>query len=74
MLGLRRETRVFLKTGATNLRLSFEGLRKLVVNVIRQDPTTCGQVFVFCNGAKNRVKCLYFADERGAAATAADRV
>jgi transposase len=60
MLGLTRETRVFVKTGATDLRLSFEGLRNLVVNVIRQDPTTCGQVFAFCNRAKNRVKCLYF--------------
>lgn len=60
MLGLTRETRVFLKTGVTDLRLSFEGLRNLVVNVIRQDPTTPGQVFVFCNRGKNRVKCLYF--------------
>jgi transposase len=60
MLGLTRETRVFVKTGVTDLRLSFEGLHNLVVNVIRQDPTSCGQVFVFCNRPKNRVKCLYF--------------
>ena len=42
MFGLTRETRVFLRTGATDLRLSFEGLRGLVVNVIRADPTVCG--------------------------------
>lgn len=57
MFGLTRETRVFLKTGVTDLRLSFEGLRGLVVNVIRQD-FTAGHVFCFCNRAKNRVKCL----------------
>ncbi len=57
MFGLTRETRVFLRTGATDLRLSFEGLSGLVVNVIRQQPTS-GHVFCFCNRARNRVKCL----------------
>jgi len=32
MLGLTAETRVFVKRGATDLRLAFEGLRTLVVN------------------------------------------
>lgn len=57
MFGLTRETRVFLRSGATDLRLSFEGLRALVVNVIRQDPLS-GYIFCFSNRAKNRVKCL----------------
>ena len=57
MFGLTRETRVFLRTGVTDLRLSFEGLRGLVLNVLRRDPTS-GHVFCFCNRAKNRVKCL----------------
>ena len=59
MIALTHETRVFLKTGITDLRLSFEGLRGIVVNTIRQEPTS-GFVFVFCNRAKNRVKCLYW--------------
>jgi transposase len=59
VLGLTAETRVFLKTGATDLRLAFEGLRALVVNVIRQDPTA-GHVFAFCNRARNRVRGLYW--------------
>jgi transposase len=59
VLGLTRETRVFLRTGVTDLRLSFEGLKNLVVNVIREQPTS-GAVFAFCNRAKNRVKCLYW--------------
>jgi hypothetical protein len=44
MLGLTAETRVFLKTRATDLRLAFEGLRALVVNVIRQDPMLCSGI------------------------------
>jgi transposase len=59
MIALTHETRVFLKTGITDLRLSFEGLRGIVVNTIRQEPTS-GFVFVFCNRAKNRVKCLFW--------------
>jgi transposase len=59
MLGLTAETRVFVKTGATDLRLAFEGLRAMVVNVIRQSPTS-GHVFAFCNRARNRVRCLYW--------------
>lgn len=52
-------TRVFLRSGATDLRLAFEGLRALVVNVIRQEPTS-GHLFMFCNRARNRVRCLYW--------------
>ena len=59
MLGLTAETRVFVKTGATDLRLAFEGLGALVVNVIRQEPTS-GCVFAFCNKGRNRVRCLYW--------------
>lgn len=47
MLGLTPETRVFVKTGATDLRLAFEGLRALVINVIHRDPCS-GFVFAFC--------------------------
>ena len=37
MLGLTAKTRVFVKTGAAGLRLAFEGLRSVVVNVIRRE-------------------------------------
>jgi transposase len=59
MLGLTPETRVFVKTGATDLRLAFEGLRALVINVIHRDPCS-GFVFAFCNRSRNRVRCLYW--------------
>ncbi len=41
MLGLSEQTRVFLRPGVTDGRLSFEGLRALAVNVIRQDVLLC---------------------------------
>ena len=53
------DTRVFLKTGVTDLRLAFEGLSHLVVKVIREEPTG-GHLFVFCNRARNRVRCLFW--------------
>ena len=40
-----KDTRVFLRTGVTDLRLGFEGLRTLVANVIRQAST---QTFFGC--------------------------
>lgn len=59
MLALSERTRVFLKCGVTDGRLSFEGLRALAVNVIRQDPLA-GHLLVFCNGRRNRIRCLYW--------------
>ena len=53
------DTRVFLKVGVTDLRLAFEGLSQLVVKVIREEPTS-GHLFVFCNRARNRVRCLFW--------------
>lgn len=57
MFGITSETRVFLRTGVTDLRLNFEGLRALVINVIHEEPLS-GHLFCFCNRAHNRIKCL----------------
>jgi transposase len=59
MFGLSEQTRVFLKTGVTDGRLGIDGLRGLVSNVLRQD-VLAGYVFAFCNGRRNRVRCLLF--------------
>jgi len=59
LFGVAGDTRVFLRTGPTDLRLAFEGLSALVANVIRQQPTS-GHLFVFCNRARNRVRCLFW--------------
>lgn len=61
MLAITGEMRVFLKTGVTEGRLGYEGLRGLVSNAIREDARG-GHLFVFCNGRANRVKLLWYHD------------
>lgn len=51
--------RVFLATGATDMRKSFNGLSGLVRSQLSGDPLS-GDLFVFCNQHKNRLKILYF--------------
>jgi transposase len=51
--------RVFLATGATDMRKSFNGLSGLVRSRLSGDPLS-GDLFVFCNQHKNRLKILYF--------------
>ncbi len=57
MFGLSEQTRVFLRTGVTDGRLGIDTLRGLVGKVMRQDVLT-GGLFVFCNGRRNRIRCL----------------
>jgi transposase len=57
MWGLSRSTRVFVREGATDLRLGFEGLFALVEQQLRQDPLS-GHLFVFCNRQRTRMKIL----------------
>ncbi len=51
-------TRIYLATGATDLRKSFEGLSDLVAHRFQQDPWS-GHLYVFTNRRKNRIKLLY---------------
>jgi len=41
------------------MRKSFNGLSGLVRTRLAEDPLS-GDLFVFCNGAKNRLKILFF--------------
>lgn len=59
MLGVSPATRVYLATGATDLRRSFDGLYGLVQGALKADPLS-GHLFVFCNRSRTRVKVLYF--------------
>ncbi len=52
-------TRIFLATGATDLRKSFEGLSDLVRHRFQEDPLS-GHLFVFANRIRTRVKVLYW--------------
>ena len=57
MWGLTGSTRVFLRSGATDLRLGFDGLCALTRTVLGEDPVS-GHLFVFCNRSRTRVKVL----------------
>jgi transposase len=51
--------RIFLAAGATDMRKSFNGLSGLVRSRLAGDPLS-GDLFVFCNRGKNRLKILFF--------------
>ena len=57
MFGLGAATRIYLAAGRTDMRKGFEGLYGLVRDRLQCEPLS-GQVFLFCNGQRNRVKLL----------------
>jgi transposase len=59
VLGLGAATRIYVATGATDMRLSFDGLYALVVGQLQQDPRT-GHLFLFSNKRRDRMKILFF--------------
>jgi transposase len=59
MLGLGAATRVYVATGATDMRLAFDGLYALVVGKLQQDPQS-GHLFLFANSRRDRMKILFF--------------
>ena len=63
MLSLGRGGRIFLVAGPTDMRKSFDGLSGIVRGALAGDPMS-GDLFVFCNRMRNRLKVLY-TDESG---------
>jgi transposase len=59
VLGMGAATRIYVATGATDMRLSFDGLYALVVGQLQQDPQT-GHLFLFANRRRDRMKILFF--------------
>jgi len=59
MLSLPPSVRVFVCTGSTDMRKSFDGLCALVQTVVKQDPFS-GHLFVFLNRRRDKVKILYW--------------
>src|SRR5215469_6906204 len=57
MFGLGPATRIYVATGATDMRKGYEGLYGLVRDRLLCEPRS-GHVFLFCNGQRNRVKIL----------------
>lgn len=59
MLSFSSRTRVFAALGPTDMRKSYDTLAEAVRRVIGEDPLS-GDLFVFCNRARNRIKLLCF--------------
>ena len=59
MLALGAATRIYLATGATDMRKGFEGLYDLVKRRLALDPLS-GHLFLFCNRPRTRLKALYW--------------
>lgn len=59
MLTLSPRTRVFLASGVTDMRKSFDTLAAVVREQLQKNPLS-GDLFVFANRRKNRIKVLYW--------------
>lgn len=59
MFGFGPATRIYVATGATDMRKSFNGLYGLVRDRLGCDPTS-GHVFLFANARRNRLKLLVY--------------
>ena len=59
MFGMGLATRVYVATGATDMRKGFEGLHGLVRDELGSDPLS-GHVFVFANRTRTRLKILFW--------------
>ena len=58
MIGLPAETRVWLASGATDMRRGFDGLALLVQEALKRDPH-CGHLFVFRGKRGGLIKMLW---------------
>lgn len=59
MFGLGAATRIYVATGATDMRLGFNGLYGLVSNKLQGDPLS-GHLYLFANARRDRMKVLFF--------------
>ena len=59
MLNLSTNTQIYLCTGPTDMRKSFDGLSALVASVINKDLLS-GHWFLFLNRRRDRIKLMYW--------------
>lgn len=57
MLSFPASVKIYLATGVTDMRKSFDGLSAMARQVLEQDPLS-GHVFVFANRRRDRIKIL----------------
>ena len=59
MFGLGPATRVYVATGAIDMRKGFEGLYGIVCDQLNGDPVS-GHLFLFANRQRTRLKILFW--------------
>ena len=59
MIALGSNTKVYLASGATDMRKAVNGLMVLVQDVLEADPFS-SHLFVFCNRLRDKIKILYW--------------
>ena len=59
MISFNRLTKVFISKEPTDMRASYDTLFAKVKGVLNQDPFA-GHLFVFINGRRNCIKCLFW--------------
>jgi transposase len=59
MLNMAAGTRIFVATGATDMRKGFDGLSGIIVSALKQDPLS-GHLFLFVNRRRDKLKILYW--------------
>ena len=59
MLSLPPSVRIFICTQPADMRRSFDGLGRMVEDIVREDPFA-GHLFVFINKRGDRTKILYW--------------
>jgi transposase len=59
MLGLGAATRIYVATGATDMRLGYDGLFGLVRDRLESDPLS-GHLYLFANSRRDRMKVFFF--------------
>jgi transposase len=59
MFEIGAATRIYLATGATDMRKGFTGLECLIRELLECDPFT-GHLFLFSNSRRDRLKVVYF--------------
>ena len=59
MFGVGAATRIYVATGATDMRKGFNGLYGLVRDQLLCDPLS-GHLFLFSNSQRNRLKILFW--------------
>lgn len=59
MFSMGAATRIYVATGATDMRKGFGGLEGLIRERLAADPTS-GHIFLFTNKRRDRLKLVYF--------------